>query len=238
MSGTDVVRADLDDDLRLRPDAAAEAVARTDPDVICVANPSNPTGLPVDPGAVRALHDAGRALVVVDEAYVEFGATSALRLLADLPRLVVTRTFSKAWRLAGLRLGYCYAPGWVVDDLRRVRLPYHLDALTQTAGLLACEMADTVTDHVGRIVAERDRLAAALAALPGVEVGESAANFLLVRTGVEGLFARLLDRGVLVRDFSQVPRLEGCVRITVGTAEENDAVVAAVRDVLETGEEA
>jgi histidinol-phosphate aminotransferase len=154
-------------------------------------------------------------------------------LLDELPRLVVTRTFSKAWRMAGLRLGYLYGPAWVVDDLRKVRLPYHLDALTQQAGLLALEMADEVTAHIAPMRAERERLAAELAAVPGVErVYESQANFLLFRTAVDDLFSRLLDRGVLVRDFSTAKGLRGCLRVSVGTPAEDDAFLTALRESL------
>ncbi len=234
VAATDSVVADLDADLRLTPDAAEAAVARRKPALVCVASPNNPTGIPVPHDAIRALHDGSRALVVVDEAYVEFGdAPSALALLDELPRLVVTRTFSKAWRMAGLRLGYLHGPDWVVDDLRRVRLPYHLDALTQQAGLLALEMADDVTAHVAVMRAERARLAAALADVDGVDhVYASEANFLLFRTAVADLFDRLLDRGVLVRDFSSTPRLRGCLRVSVGTPEEDDAFLAALRESL------
>jgi len=232
VAATDSVTARLDPDLRLSPATAAAAVAKREPEIVCVANPNNPTGLPVGLDTVRALHDAGDGLVVIDEAYVEFGAASAVALLDELPRLVVTRTFSKAWRMAGLRLGYLYGPEWVVDDLRKVRLPYHLDALTQTAGLVACELADEVTAHIPALVAERERLAGLLAGVPGVEAFDSAANFLLFRTQVADLFDRLLARGVLVRDFSHVPRLEGCLRVTVGTAEEDDVFLAALRESL------
>lgn len=232
VAATDTVGADLDEGLRLTPERAAEVVDVHEPDIVCVASPNNPTGLLVDLEAVQALHDAGRALVIVDEAYVEFSQDpvrhSALALLDQLPRLVVTRTFSKAWRMAGVRLGYLYGPAWVVDDLRKVRLPYHLDAMTQEAGHLACELADEVTGHVAAISAERDRLRARLAVLDHVEVFDSAANFLLFRTPVADLFDRLLDRGVLVRDFSSVPRLEGCLRVTVGTPEEDDRFVDAL----------
>jgi histidinol-phosphate aminotransferase len=107
-------------------------------------------------------------------------------------------------------------------------LPYHLDAVKQVAGLVALEQEDVFLEHRGRVAAERDRVAAVLGARDDVEVFESAANFLLVRTGVPDLFDRLLARGVLVRDFSTRPRLEGCLRVTIGTAEENDAFLAAL----------
>ncbi|MGH8908953.1 MAG: histidinol-phosphate transaminase [Egibacteraceae bacterium] len=229
---TESVEADLDADLRLDPVIARAAVEAHDPDLVFVAHPNNPTGIPVGLDAVRALHDAGRALVLLDEAYVEFGGVSGVGLLDDLPRLVVCRTFSKAWRLAGARLGYLLAHEWVIDDLRKVRLPYHLDAMTQAAGLVAVELADEVTAHIATIVVERERLHAALSVIDGVRVYESAGNFLLLWTGVDDLFGRLLARGVLVRDFSRLPRLEGCLRVTVGTPGENDAFLAALGEAL------
>lgn len=239
---TETVEVDLDAGLRLDPRAARTAVTAHRPDLVFVASPNNPTGIPVGLETVRALHDAGDALVLLDEAYVEFAPAgqdaSAVTLLGRLPRLVVCRTFSKAWRLAGARLGYLLAHDWVIDDLRKVRLPYHVDALTQAVGLVALELADEVTAHVAEIAAERERLRAALAAVDGVEVYESAANFLLLRTGVADLFDRLLERGVLVRDFSHLPRLEGCLRVTVGTPQENNAFLAALREAMRSAQRA
>lgn len=227
---------ELDDDYGLSPDTAAAAVAAERPDIVCIASPNAPTGVPVSRDAVRALHDAGDALVVLDQAYGEFlddDSADVAALLAELPRLVVVRTFSKAWRLAGARLGYLLGPEWVVDDIRKVRLPYHLDALSQAAGVVALELADEVTAHIAPLVAERERVRAALAAVDGIEVFDSAGNFLLFRSPVADLWQRLLDRGVLVRDFSRQPRLEGCLRVTIGTPEENDAFLSALTDSLE-----
>ncbi len=232
VANTEVVEHDLPDDFRLTPEVAVDAVERHDPDIVCVANPNNPSGVPTSLDAVRALHDAGRGLVILDEAYVEFGGESARPLLDELPRLVVTRTFSKAYRLAGLRLGYLLAHDWVIDDIRKVRLPYHLDALKQVAALAAIELRDSLLDHIPRVAAERDRIAASLGAISGVDVWPSTGNFLLFRTAVPDLFDQLLARGILVRDFSTKPRLEGCLRVTVGTPAENDAFLAAVREVV------
>jgi histidinol-phosphate aminotransferase len=227
---------DLDEQFRLSPEVAGRAVASHDPDVVLLPSPNNPVGTPVEHDAIRALHHAGHALVVVDEAYVEFAGeeASATALLDELPRLVVVRTFSKAFRLAGLRLGYLLGPRWVVEDVEKVRLPYHLDALTQVAGLVALEQEDAFLDHREQVATERDRVAAALRAMDGVEVYDSAANFLLFRTPRPDLFDRLLDDGVLVRDFSAKPRLEGCLRVTIGTPEENDDFLAAMAAALET----
>lgn len=234
-TATEHVSEDLDADFQLTAVAAVAAVERHDPDLVVLASPNNPTGLPVPGDVVRAVHDSGRALVVVDEAYREFAsggdAASARSLVDELERLVVVRTFSKAWRLAGVRLGFLLGPAWVVDDLRRVRLPYHLDAMTQEAGMLAIELADAVTGHIDAIVAERERVRDTLRVMD-VEVFASEGNFLLLRTAVTDLFARLLARGVLVRDFSALPRLEGCLRVTIGTPEENDAFLAAMKECI------
>lgn len=231
---TPAVSVDLDTSARLTREVARAAVQEHDPDLILIASPNNPVGSLVDHEVLRTLHDESRALVVVDEAYVEFApaGSSVVPMLADHPRLVVVRTFSKAFRLAGLRLGYLVAAPWVVQDVQKVRLPYHLDAIKQLAALIALEQEERFLDHRQLVAAERDRIAARLAGLDEIEVFPSAANFLLLRSEVGDLFGRLLERGVLVRDFSSAPRLAGCVRVTVGTREENDAFLAALDDVL------
>ena len=233
-ASTEIVEMPLNDAFMLDPDAAAEGAARAGAHVICVASPHNPAGTLVTHDAVRALHDASDALVIVDEAYVEFASpgSSAVSLLGELDRLVVCRTFSKAWRLAGLRLGYLLAPPWVIDDLRIVRLPYHLDTITQEAGLVALELARAMTAHITQIIDEREWLTRQLAARPGLHPYPSHGNFVLVRGTDDALFRTLLDRGVLVRDFSQVPRLERCVRITVGTRAEHEALLDALDAIL------
>jgi histidinol-phosphate aminotransferase len=229
---------DLDEGFRLSPEAGGRAVAEHDPDLVFVPSPNNPVGTPVEHDAIRAMHGAGHALIVVDEAYVEFApdGTSVEALLDELPRLVVVRTFSKAFRLAGLRLGYLLGPAWVVEDVEKVRLPYHLDALTQVAGLVALEQEEAFLDHRAAVADERERVAAALAGMDGVEVYASAANFLLFSTHREQLFERLLDEGVLVRDFSSRPRLDGCLRVTIGTPDENDDFLAAMAAALKDKE--
>lgn len=235
VTATEHVEHDLPADLVLTAEVAAEAVSVHEPDVVLVAHPNNPTGVPVGRAAIRALHDRSDALVVVDEAYVEFGADSVRPLLDALPRLVVTRTFSKALRLAGLRFGYLLGPRWVVEDLQVVRLPYHLDSVKQAAALVALDLGPAMLSHIPRVVAERERVCAELASIDGVEVVPSAANFVLVRSTSARLFDRLLEHGVLVRDLSASPRLEGCVRVTIGTREENDACLAAFRTVCASG---
>ncbi len=227
---TPMVAVDLDDSLEVDTDAVIAAVGEHRPDLVLFASPNNPTGTPIPREVVREVHDATPGLVVVDEAYVEFAPTdtSVVDLVATLPRLVVVRTFSKAFRLAGLRLGYLVASPWVVEDLQKVRLPYHLDAITQVAGIVALEDEESFLEHRAQVAAERERLVVRLVERPGTEVFASVANFVLVRTDVDDLFGRLLEHGVLVRDFSTRPRLSGCVRVTIGTPEENDAFIRAL----------
>ncbi|HLI01309.1 MAG TPA: histidinol-phosphate transaminase [Acidimicrobiales bacterium] len=234
LTGTAVREAPRRDDYSLDLSVVADVLAGESPAITFVCSPNNPTGTAEDPSAVRAVVDTAPGLVVVDEAYGQFADWSAVDLVADDVPLVVTRTFSKTWSLAGLRLGYAIAPAPVVAMLERVALPYHVDAAKQLAGRLAVKYTDEMTQRVAALVRDRQRLAAALAGLP-VTTWPSQANFLLFRphhhSGGE-VWKGLLERSVLVRDTSSWPGLEGCLRVTVGTPEENDRFVAALTEVL------
>jgi histidinol-phosphate aminotransferase len=179
--------------------------------------------------------DACDGLVVVDEAYGEFASWSALELVRDDRPLVVVRTYSKVWSMAALRLGFAVAPPWVVEELEKVVLPYHLASATQIAGRLALELGAEMDDRVAHLVAERGRVASHLSAVDGVTVFPSGANFLLFRPAGDGhaLWERLVDQGVLVRDFSRWPRLDDCLRVTIGTPDENDRFLDALRASLQ-----
>ncbi|MEU0253931.1 histidinol-phosphate transaminase [Streptomyces sp. NPDC006184] len=220
------------EDFTLDPAAAERAIATHRPDVVFITTPNNPTGNAVPASTVVALYEAAQrakpSMVVVDEAYVEFShGESLLPLLADRPHLVVSRTMSKAFGAAGLRLGYLAAHPAVVDAVQLVRLPYHLSAITQATALAALEHTDTLLGYVEQLKAERDRLVTELRAM-GYEVTESDANF--VQFGrfenAHDAWRRILERGVLVRD-NGVP---GRLRVSAGTPQENDAFLDAVRD--------
>ena len=157
-----------------------------------------------------------------------------LELVRDDDRLVVVRTYSKVWSMAALRLGYAVAPEWVVEELDKVVLPYHLDVATQLAGRLALDLAGEMDDRVGRLVAERERVAKELESIDGIEVYPSGANFVLLRVVGDGhaVWQGMVDQGVLVRDFSRWPRLAECLRVTIGTPDENDAFLGALRAAL------
>jgi histidinol-phosphate aminotransferase len=232
ITGTEVIVGERRADFSVDPHVAGALIEEQRPTIVFVCSPNNPTGT-VEPAAtIEALLDAdGDHLVVVDEAYGEFAPWSALELVHDDRRLVVVRTYSKVWSMAALRLGFAVAPPWVVEELEKVVLPYHLASATQIAGRLALELGPEMDDRVHRLVAERERVAAALTTVDGVTVYPSGANFLLLRPDHDGhaLWARMVERGVLVRDFSGWPRLEGCLRVTIGTPEENDTFLDALR---------
>jgi len=226
----DLVPLSLDEPWPISSHDVARALA-AEPAVVFVCSPNNPTGNAQPVEVVEGLASGGDSLVVVDEAYVEFGGRSAAGLVAGYPNVVVVRTFSKAFALAGARIGYCLASPEVVDDLRRVRLPYHLSALTQAAGLVALRHKEDALAILEAVRQERDRI---LAELPSLEVRAfpSDANFVLFRPPkpAREVWRGLLDRGVLVRDMTSV--VPECLRVTAGTSEEVGRFLSALREVL------
>jgi histidinol-phosphate aminotransferase len=211
--------------------AAAAQVREVAPDVVFLTSPNNPTGTAVALETVTRIYDATDGVVVVDEAYAEFaraGTPSALTLLPGRPRLIVTRTMSKAFGMAGLRLGYLAADPAVVDALQLVRLPYHLSSLTQAAACTALAHTDALLATVDAVKSQRDRIVETLPSL-GLTSVPSDANFVLFGRFADAPAAwqALLDRDVLVRDVG----LPGWLRVTAGTAEETDAFLTALGEV-------
>lgn len=215
--------------------SAVDQVRAHRPDVVFLCSPNNPTGTALALDVVEAVHDAADgALVVVDEAYAEFarpGTASALTLLAGRPRLVVTRTMSKAFALAGGRLGYLAADPALVDALRLVRMPYHLSTQTQAVALAALAHADLMLETVGEIKAQRDRIVSGLADL-GLEPVPSDANFVLFGGLADAhvTWSALLERGVLVRDVG----IAHYLRVTAGTPQETSQFLEAITDLART----
>jgi len=234
ITGTAVAVGERRADFTLDPTEVRRVAAAVEPAITFLCSPNNPTGRIDGPEVVEAALAAAPGLVLVDEAYTQFAPSTAFSLLAADRPLVVTRTFSKTWSMAACRLGYLIGPADVVAAAERVMLPYHLDAATQIAGRLALRFTAEMEARVATLVAERDRLAAALGGLP-VDTWPSAANFILFRPReIDGRAAwkGLVKRSVLVRDCSSWPRLEGCLRVTVGTPAENDAFLSALTEVL------
>jgi histidinol-phosphate aminotransferase len=236
-TGTGIVAETREADYTIDPDRAARVIRDTRPSVVFVCTPNNPTGT-MEPRetieSLAALAAEVGAVLVVDEAYGEFAPWSAIELVDDDRPLAVVRTYSKVWSLAAVRLGFAVAPAWMVHELEKVLLPYNLSVPTQLAGKIALDFRAEMDQRVAALVEERGRLFAALADLDGIDVVPSGANFLLFRVDGDAhdLWKRLLARNVLVRDFSSWPGVEECLRVTVGTPEENDAFLAALGEVL------
>jgi len=214
------IAAERNEDFSLDPDGAAAVVARHQPDVVFLTSPNNPTGTALPLSVIEAVCARAPGMVVVDEAYAEFARdpdASALALLPRFPRLVVVRTMSKAFALAGARLGYLAADPAVVEALLLVRLPYHLSAVTQATAQAALHHADQLLASVASIRAERDDLVAWLRQL-GLAVADSDANFVLFgRFAERGIIWReLLDHGVLIREVGPPQWL----RVSIGTPAE------------------
>jgi histidinol-phosphate aminotransferase len=231
-TGTRWIGALRDPDFGLTPESAVAQLRQQDPDLVFLCSPNNPTGTALDPAVVDAVLATTKGMVVVDEAYAEFarpGMASALALLPEHPRLVVTRTMSKAFGFAGGRLGYFAAGAAVVDAVQLVRLPYHLSTLTQAAARAALAHRDALLATVDAIKQQRDRIVSVLRDR-GVRVADSDANFVLFQVGGDQRIAwkALLDRGVLVRDVG----LPGWLRVTAGTPDETDAFLSSAEEIL------
>jgi len=210
----------------ITPELAVAAVERERPDIVFLCKPNNPTGTGLGLDVVEAVYDAHPGMLLVDEAYAEFeSGPSALALLPGRPRLVVSRTMSKAFAFAGVRLGYLAADPAVVDAFRLVRLPYHLSALTQAAAIAALRSAPAMLAQVDAIKRERDRMARELASL-GYEPWPSESNFVLFGGVADprATFEALIAAGVIVRDVG-IPHT---LRVTAGTAQETDAFLGAL----------
>lgn len=228
---TSYVTAPRADDFELDPDRALAAVAEHDPDVVLLASPNNPSGTALRPETLSAVLAAARGMVVVDEAYAEFrrvATATALELLADHPRLVVTRTMSKAFGLAGARLGYLAAAPAVVEAVQLVRLPYHLSAVSQAVARASLRHTGVLREQIASLRAERDHLLEWLRER-GFRAADSDANFVLF--GLFGdrhkVWQQLLDRGVLIRETGP----DGWLRVSIGTPEENAAFRAALEEI-------
>ena len=235
--GSTVIEGDRADDYSLDLDEVRRVVTEHSPEVLFLCSPNNPSGIVDPPGTVEevlSIMDGTGGLLVVDEAYGQFADHSAVDLINDDTPLVVTRTFSKTWAMAGARLGYVLGPSWVIAELEKTVLPYHLDSFKQAAGIAALDFSDEMDERVEGIKGERERMIAALGELP-VTVWPSGANFFLFRaddmSGQE-LWQALVDRSVLVRNCSNWPKISECLRVTVGSPEDNDRFLDAVTQIL------
>ena len=235
-TSTAVASGERGEDFRLDVSEVKRVLDESSPAMTFVCSPNNPTGGAEPRAVLDEVLELAPGLVVVDEAYGQFSSWTAIDLVADDRPLVVTRTYSKTWSMAGSRLGYLVGPSEVVTALEARVLPYHLDTLKQRAGVLALRYTAQMEERVAALVAERERIVAGLAKLP-VETWPSDANFVLFRPlGRSGddVWQGLVDRSVLVRNCTTWghPRLVDSLRVTVGTPAEDDRFLSALTEVL------
>jgi histidinol-phosphate aminotransferase len=231
-TGTEWVAVSRPERYELTPEFVDDSIREHNPNIVVLCSPNNPTGTPVSKAVIEAAYDAFEGILIVDEAYTEFAGpdSTALDLLPGRPRLLISRTMSKAFAFAGVRLGYLAADPVAVDALRLVRLPYHLSALTQAAGVAALRHSDEMLSTVGEIVEQRKRIESKLAEL-GFDVHPSASNFVLFG-GVENpqaMFEALRAKGILIRD----PGIAHHMRVTAGTEAETNTFLSAIEALAE-----
>ena len=231
INDVEVRRAVLLDDFQLDL-VHLERLVDANTKIIWICSPNNPTANSINRQDIEVVLNNFSGLVVIDEAYINFSRhRSFIQELADYPNLVVLQTMSKAWGLAGLRLGMAFASEGIIDIYNKVKPPYNINQATQELALKALEEVGQVNEMIKALVTMREELARELASLPFVlTVYPSDANFLLVKTtDAHSVYDYLLEDGIVVRDRSKVELCAGCLRVTVGTAKENEDLVAALR---------
>ena len=230
INDVDVIDAPLSADFSLDADDLLSRV-RPDTRLIFLCSPNNPSGNLLDRDAIISILDRFQGIVVVDEAYIDFAENPGFTgLLSQYPRLIVLQTLSKAWGMAGLRIGMAMADSCITGIMSRIKYPYNISVLNQSKAEEILSDPLKAADRVKELIAERARLSEALSALPEVlKVYPSDANFLLVRfLDKDKAFAALMEAGIIVRDRSSAYNCAGCLRITVGTPEENDRLLAVL----------
>ncbi len=232
--GGEVIGVPLDDRLEFDVEAIERAAVEGGASVVILCSPNNPTGCRIETSDLARLCERFEGLVIVDEAYHEFSGRTAVPLLERHRNLVVLRTFSKAMAMGGLRVGYMLAAPEIAVEVNKAKLPYNLNFFSMTAAEVAIERYDELLRPiVDVLVAERERVIPAVAAIDGLTPYPSHANYFVARSrdrSPRALFEALVARGILIRDVSKYPMLSDAVRISVGTPEENDALLAALAE--------
>ncbi len=226
------VVVELDEDYTLDVEKCVAAVKENDAALLVVCTPNNPTGNVVPLAAIESIAQQIRCPFVVDEAYVEFyGGSSAAALVKKYPHLIVARTFSKAYGMAAARIGYMLAASDIVEMVGRLCMPYHINVMTLAAAAIVYQMRDEFVPRIQMYVAERKRLLEEFKKLDGVTVYPSETNFFLLKTDKAREYNAYLERlGIGIRSFGNAPRLENCLRLTVGTREENDRLLKLTKE--------
>ncbi|MBI4743718.1 MAG: histidinol-phosphate transaminase [Actinobacteria bacterium] len=235
ITATEFISLRLDNSFSISLDKTISTIKRFKPYLIFICSPNNPSGNIAPKKTIEEILNQTDALVIVDEAYGEFSKQSVVDLLGSYPNLVVLRTFSKVFCLASLRVGYMLADSEIVTELNKVRLPYSYNSFSQMAAAKVFERRDIFDSFVEKIISERERIMKALREMKGVYPFPSDANFILFRTEINSdeVFKKLLGYGILTRSFEGDPLLENCLRVTVGSAEENNEFLKALERITQ-----
>ncbi len=203
------------------------------PGIMFICSPNNPTGNAVDPVDVEMLAGAVKSLVVVDEAYIEFGGQSCLPLLEKCPNLAITRTFSKAYGLAGLRVGYMLAGTAIIRELMRIKQPFNVNSFTQMAARSVIKYNNLFNSRIKGIIVERENLVKKMSQLPGLIKYPSVANYILFRTAKPAyeVYKQLMAKGIIIR-YIPMPGRGDYLRVTVGTPQENLIFIKELEQIL------
>ncbi|HWQ29509.1 MAG TPA: histidinol-phosphate transaminase [Negativicutes bacterium] len=232
VSGARVWEYDLDKDFGMKLEEFISCLEAEKPKLVFLCNPNNPTGIRLEPAEIEQILTKTPGIVVVDEAYYEFSGLTATGLLSKYENLIILRTLSKAFGLAALRIGYMLAAPEIAGYIDRVRALYNVNAIAQAVAVEVLKNPEVVAERTELIKKERARLSSRLKELMGLQCFESFGNFLLMRTKDAGrIFDKLLEAGICIRRFSN-PALRDCIRVTIGTADENDRFYAVIKEVL------
>ena len=233
LTNTEVVNIPRRDDYSIDEEAVLARVAEGDIDYVIVTSPNNPTGDLASDAFVLKLLDATDALVLVDEAYFEFSRGTMRPYLAQHKNLLILRTFSKAFSLAGVRMGYLLGNAEVIREFLKVRQPYSVDSVSQAIARVVYRNRAKFEHGIMQIIDERTRVYQALCKIDGVTAYPSHANYILFHVeGADVVWQKLYDQGILVRDFSHAPLMEMCLRVSIGSPEENDRFLNALREII------
>lgn len=233
LTNTEVVNIPRRDDYSIDEEAVLARVAEGDIDYVIVTSPNNPTGDLASDAFVLKLLEATDALVLVDEAYFEFSRGTMRPYLAQHKNLLILRTFSKAFSLAGVRMGYLLGNAEVIREFLKVRQPYSVDSVSQAIARVVYRNRAKFEHGIMQIIDERTRVYQALCEIDGVTAYPSHANYILFHVeGADVVWQKLYDQGILVRDFSHAPLMEMCLRVSIGSPEENDRFLNALREII------
>ncbi len=232
--GAKVVPIPLNADMSYNVEELISKSQEAGASVLIINTPNNPTGSVLREEGLEEILKRFSGFVLLDEAYYEFWGHSGLRLLPHYPRLIITRTFSKAMGMAGLRVGYLLAHPELAEQISKAKLPYNVNQFSLTAAEVALENIERFRPPIEAVLRERERLGRELGAIAGIKVYPTEANFFLIEAPIAPrvIFDALYSQGILIRDVSSYPMLSKCLRISVGSKEENDRLLSALRGIL------